>query len=132
MKDTDKIGEIFMRTVEEIKKEYEATKVYDEFVEVSMDNFRYKNEDKREALREEYISILPKNQQLAIWLHSEMCIQSHSCDCSFLYEINGLEDDWSGTIHKRYLRKADRALKVTDGNVTLVKDIISAVVEPSD
>lgn len=123
-----------MRTVEEIKKEYEATKVDDEFVAVSMDNFRYKNEDKREALREEYISILPKNQQLAIWLHSELCRQNRNfaCACSFHRGINGLEDDWSEYEHEKYLRKADRALKVTDGNVTLVKDIISAVVEPSD
>ena len=132
MKDTDKIGEIFMRTVEEIKKEYEATKVYDEFIEISKNFMRFKNADKRKELREEYIETLPKNQQLAIWLHSEMCIQSHSCDCSFLYEINGLEDDWSGTIHKRYLRKADRALKVTDGNAELVKDIVNAVIEPGD
>lgn len=102
-----------MRTIEEIKKDY---KVAEKDTEMELQSgycniYAYKNQKLRDKLREEYISLLPVNKQLAIFLHKRLCNNSHTDQCSFYYEVKGVEDDWTRYAHKEYLKKADKMLE---------------------
>lgn len=115
-----------MRTIEDIKREYEKTKENDEMVQKSERVYGYKNEEKRTKLREEYIKLLPKNQRLAIFLHSKLCHSNHADMCSFYYGVRDLQDDWNEFAHKEYLKKSNRALEVIDNEETIMR-IVEAV-----
>lgn len=101
-----------MRTLEEIKADFEVAKNDTEMIVAPGYNrvYVYKNRALREKLREEYISVLPVNKQLAIMLHTKLCHDNHTDRCSFYYEIKGIEDDWTAYTHKTYLEKADNML----------------------
>ena len=115
-----------MRTVDEIKKDYESTKENDELIEYSKNCFCMKNQKTRNALREEYIQTLPENERLAIWLHSKLCHHNHTDGCGFFYGVHDLEDDWTEYAHAEYLEKANEALKVTE-NMDMIKSIVDAI-----
>lgn len=115
------------RTQVEIQADYDATFRDDSLVEKEPHVWGNKNDEKRKALRAEYICTLPKNQQLAIWLHGELCKHNHTDGCGWFYEVKGLIDDWSGHEHKMYLQKADNALAAANNNIDMVKNIVTAV-----
>lgn len=102
-----------MRTIEEIKRDYEiAEKDTEMEVQSGYCNvYGYKNQKLRDTLREEYISLLTINKQLAIFLHKRLCHCNHTDQCSFYHEIKGVEDDWTRYAHKEYLKKADKMLE---------------------
>lgn len=113
-----------MRTVEDIKKDYAATKINDEIIQIDERTERiygFKNADERKALREEYIKTLPKNQQLAIWLHENFCDSIHTERCSFYNEIHNLEDDWTAPSHENYLLFANALLRVKNDVDFIIK-----------
>lgn len=111
-------------TIEEVKQAYNDTLSKKKTEGMSQLEIK----EKQETLRKQYVDLLPKNERLAIWLHHKLCHLNHSTMCSFYHEINGLRDDWEGGAqHKKYLNKADEALKVTDDNDELVKEVIRAV-----
>lgn len=112
-----------MRTIEDIEREYELTRKDDEIIQKTGHIYEYKNEDKRRELRKEYIKLLPKNEQLALWLHSERC---NYADCAFYSEIEGVKDNWNGYVHKDYLKRANKLLQITD-DVDLIKNIVITV-----
>lgn len=79
---------------------------------------------KQKKLRKRYIECLPKNKQLAVFLHSKLCkLRGY---CTWDYEIDGLDDDWSRSSHKGYLEKADKILEVTT-DMNVIKKIIEVV-----
>ena len=110
-----------MRDIQEVVAEYEVEKQKTDMVakEGTTGVYVYENYKKRDALREEYISLLPQEKQLAIKLHSILCQSNHSDQCSFHYEIKGIEDDWSGWAHARYLKKAEDVLAYTDNRLSM-------------
>ncbi len=79
----------------------------------------------RDEIRQEYTSMLPEREQLAIWLHENLCKSDHTEQCSFYHELlhYGIKDDWDGLEHSKYLEKADQLLAVTK-DITLLKRII--------
>lgn len=115
-----------MRTVDEIKRDYESTKQNDTLIQTGERCYEMKNAKSREALREEYIQTLPENKQLAIWLHSKLCHHNHTDGCGFFYEIHDLEDNWEGYAHKEYLEKADDVLAVTK-DINMIKNIVEII-----
>lgn len=115
-------------TIEEIKEAYEKTHEGDTIVQKSENVYGFENAEKREELREQYVKLLPKNQRLAILLHSKFCRSNHTDGCSFYYGIKELEDDWNEYAHKIYLKKADNLLAVTQDE-KLLHDIINAITE---
>lgn len=115
------------RTQEEIQADYDATLKDDMLIEKAPHVWGNKNDEQRKALREEYVRTLPKNQQLAIWLHGELCHHNHTDGCSWFYEVKGLIDDWTGFEHQKYLQKADYALRAANNDIEMVKDIVKAV-----
>lgn len=84
----------------------------------------YTKSAKQKKLRKRYIECLPKNKQLAVFLHSKLC-KLHGY-CTWDYEINGLDDDWSRSSHKAYLEKADKILEVTT-DMNVIKKIVEVV-----
>lgn len=116
-----------MRTIEEIERDFKATKKDDKLIETSKNCYEMKNAEKRKQLREEYVNMLPQNQQLAIWLHSKLCQCSHTDMCFFYYEIDDLKDNWTKHAHKKYLNKADKLLAITD-DINMIHDMIEAIV----
>lgn len=102
-----------MRTLEDVIKEYD---------EVSKDNtmcskpehpniYVFRNQDKRNRLQEEYDSLLPENQRMAILLHDKLCHSNHTDQCGWYYEIDGIKHDWTGYAHKTYLEKANKLIE---------------------
>lgn len=86
-----------------------------------------RNEEKRDELRKEYIQTLPRNKQLAIELHNKLCRGNHTDGCSFYYEIKDLDDNWEGSAHKKYLKKADLLLKEFPDDIDKVFRIIDII-----
>lgn len=91
-----------MKTMEEIRADYERTNIDDELIQESGYERVYvmKNESKRKKLIKEAESLLPKNKKLAIYLHSKMCKGNHTDYCSWFYEINGVDHDWTRFAHE--------------------------------
>jgi polyferredoxin len=114
------------KEIEEIRKEYELAEKDTEMVEKSPRVYAYKNAGKRKELREKYVECLPKNKQIAVFLHSKLCHHNHTDYCGWYYEINGLDDDWSRSVHEEYLEKADKLLEVT-GNTDMIKKIVEVI-----
>ena len=102
--------------IENILKQYEESKQNDEIIEVRENCYEYRNEKIRRKLRNEYINLLSEDKKLAIELHKNLCHSNHIDCCSWHYEINGLEHDWNGYEHKKWLDKAKEILKVSDFN----------------
>lgn len=116
-----------MRTYEDILADYLATKEGDELIEKSHHIYGYRNEEKRDELRKEYIQTLPRNKQLAIELHNKLCRGNHTDGCSFYYEIKDLDDNWEGSAHKKYLKKADLLLKEFPDDIEKVLRVIDII-----
>ena len=118
-----------MRSQEEIRTEYEATKENDEIVLVANNISEYKNEQRRRELHKEFVQTLPLNQRIALKLHSATCCNNHTDGCMFYYEVNGLDHDWNGYNHKRYLEKADEILKACQNEKAIfgILDVIESL-----
>lgn len=115
-----------MDNIEQLKIRYDKTRENDDLVETSPHIWSHRNEPERRKIREEYISLLPKNKKLAIFLHDKLCHCSHTDVCSWYYEMHELEDDWDAYEHKNYLDKANKALEVcSDEN--LIMNLIEAI-----
>lgn len=76
--------------------------------------------DIRLAYEEETLSEM---QKFAIWLHLKLCKSEHSIYCSFFKEIDGLDHDWDGKTHKKYLELAKEMVKVT-GSIEIAKQVV--------
>ena len=116
-----------MRSLEEIKRDYEATNVGDEVVADPKFTrvYRMKNQGLRDKLQAEYEETLPEEERLAIYLHKRMCHLNHTDGCYFYYEVTeGFIHDWKGNVHAEYLQKAQAILRLVDYN-TAVKLIDS-------
>lgn len=46
------------------------------------------------------------DQQLATVLHDAMCRWNHTDGCSWFYEVHKDVDDWTGSTHERWVKKA--------------------------
>lgn len=79
----------------------------------------------RMAYEEETLSEM---QKFAIWLHLKLCKSEHSIYCSFFKEINGLDHDWDGKAHKKYLELAKEMVKVT-GSIEIAKQVVELSVK---
>lgn len=113
-----------MRTVDEIRKDFEASKKGDEIIQVGKNVYEFRNEGIRRKLRDEYVATLTEDKQLAVWLHKTMCKEDHSAVCGFLCEMkNDFEDDWGQSTHARYLKCAKALLGICS-NTDLVKKLI--------
>lgn len=79
----------------------------------------------QKEIRQEYTKTLSEREQLAIWLHENLCKANHTEQCSFYQEMYhcGIKDDWNGLEHSQYLEKADQLLAVTS-DIRLLKRII--------
>ena len=81
--------------------------------------------DIRMAYEEETLSEM---QKFAIWLHLKLCKSEHSIYCSFFKEIDGLDHDWDGKAHKKYLELAKEMVKVT-GSIEIAKQVVELSVK---
>lgn len=81
--------------------------------------------DIRMAYEEETLSEM---QKFAIWLHLKLCKSEHSIYCSFFKEIDGLDHDWDGKTHKKYLELAKEMVKVT-GSIEIAKQVVELSVK---
>lgn len=81
--------------------------------------------DIRLAYEEETLSEM---QKFAIWLHLKLCKSEHSIYCSFFKEIDGLDHDWDGKTHKKYLELAKEMVKVT-GSIEIAKQVVELSVK---
>ena len=81
--------------------------------------------DIRLAYEEETLSEM---QKFAIWLHLKLCKSEHSIYCSFFKEIDGLDHDWDGKAHKKYLELAKEMVKVT-GSIEIAKQVVELSVK---
>lgn len=79
----------------------------------------------RLAYEEETLSEM---QKFAIWLHLKLCKSEHSIYCSFFKEIDGLDHDWDGNAHKKYLELAKEMVKVT-GSIEIAKQVVELSVK---
>ena len=79
----------------------------------------------RMAYEEETLSEM---QKFAIWLHLKLCKSEHSIYCSFFKEIDGLDHDWDGKAHKKYLELAKEMVKVT-GSIEIAKQVVELSVK---
>lgn len=79
----------------------------------------------RLAYEEETLSEM---QKFAIWLHLKLCKSEHSIYCSFFKEIDGLDHDWDGKAHKKYLELAKEMVKVT-GSIEIAKQVVELSVK---
>lgn len=117
-----------MRTLEDVLKEYE---------EICKDNimcsdpnypkvYRFRNQDRRVKLEEEYNQLLPENQRMAILLHDNLCHCDHIDRCSWYYERDGIVHDWTRWSHKKYLKKADKL--ISEGiSIGIMKTIFKCI-----
>lgn len=71
--------------------------------------------------RKKYIKTLPKNKQLAIWLHEKFCDFDHTEQCSFYNEIYNSQDDWTAPSHNNYLLFANQLLRVKNDINFIIK-----------
>lgn len=127
------------RTAEKLKEQYmdkletkSIGNVYKRFIgnyKVDED-YRVKPGDEtlhdiRLAYEEETLSEM---QKFAIWLHLKLCKSEHSIYCSFFKEIDGLDHDWDGKAHKKYLELAKEMVKVT-GSIEIAKQVVELSVK---
>ena len=50
------------------------------------------------------------DHQLAKELHSMLCTYNHTDGCSWHYEFKNKNDDWTGSAHTEYLKKAQKLI----------------------
>ena len=50
------------------------------------------------------------DHQLAKELHSMLCRWNHTDGCSWFYEMKNNKDDWNGSAHGTYLKKAQKLI----------------------
>lgn len=51
-------------------------------------------------------------QQLALTLHSSQCHLNHTDGCGWEYEVHKGVDDWGGSTHLRWEKKAAEAMRL--------------------
>lgn len=117
-----------MRTIDEIIKEY--SKLCEDTTMCSMPGYEnvymFRNQPKRDELQREYEDLLPENQRMAILLHEKLCKYDHTDQCSWYYEIDGIEHDWNRYQHKEYLEKADKL--ISKGiNIDIMKIVFECI-----
>ena len=54
------------------------------------------------------------DHQLAKELHNMLCTWNHTDGCGWFYEMKNKQDDWNGSAHGTYLKKAQKLLHVCD------------------
>lgn len=119
-----------MRTVEEIKKDYEKL-CEDHTMCINPTStfgrsYMYKNQPERDKLKREYKGLLSENQRMAILLHENLCHSNHTDQCWWGYEMDGIEHDWTGWTHKKYLEKADKL--ISKGiNIDIMKTVFECI-----
>lgn len=100
-----------VRCIEDVLNEYARAVANDKLVKVPghWDEMHQKQE-LRDSLRNEYISLLPVNQRLALYMATQFSdsfmIRMFQC------EICGIEDAWFEPLHKELLQRANRVLDV--------------------
>lgn len=62
----------------------------------------------------EALKSLTPEQQLAIFIHDQMCRHNHIDGCSWYYEIERDIHSWDESEHQKYLHKADDLLYEVD------------------
>jgi hypothetical protein len=50
------------------------------------------------------------DHQLAKELHGMLCNQNHTDGCGWYYEVHSKIDDWTGSNHTEYLKKAQKMI----------------------
>ena len=70
----------------------------------------------KKAKRDREENGLTEAQKLAIRLHEALCASNHTDMCGWYYDDMTKPTTWTNTYgaHKRYLQKAEAALKVAD------------------
>jgi hypothetical protein len=64
------------------------------------------------------------DHQLARELHSMLCKWNHTDGCGWFYEIRNKQDDWNGSAHGTYLKKAQKLIHTCkDEDITVEKAI---------
>jgi len=70
-------------------------------------------------------------EQLADFLHANLCKYNHTDGCGWYYEMKNGIDNWSGPDHQKYLAKANRITDICQKhmipNTKIVIDIINAL-----
>ena len=54
------------------------------------------------------------DHQLATELHSMLCTWNHTDGCCYFYEFKNGKDDWNGSAHGAYLKKAQKLICMCD------------------
>lgn len=119
-------NEIPKRTRAEIENEYREIIKDTTIVEIRPGISGYANQSRRNELLTEYRSTLSEEQQLAIFLHQHLCHSNHTDGCSWSYEIHGVNEDWEGHAHKKYLEMAKRMIERCP-DTSMIKSIIAAI-----
>ena len=101
-----------VRCIEDVLNDFAKAVSHDELVTVYGCTWSkmYKNQELRDNLRQEYISLLPVNQRLALYLAT--CLKDSFMYEMFLGEFQGIVDIWSAPLHKEFLRRANEILDV--------------------
>lgn len=108
-----------MRSIKEVVAEYEEVSKDSALVpkEGYINVFVFKNQSKRDALRKEYISVLPLVKQLAVHIGNK---RYNGC-LEFSYEIDGIEDDWDGYYHKVAMERAEEMISAVKKSLSSVQ-----------
>lgn len=114
------------RTKEDIENEYNQISQDTTMIQDGPNSHKFANQDRRNELLAEYRSMLDEEQQLAIFLHQNLCTVNHTDGCSWGYEIHGVIEDWEGYAHKKYLEMAKRMIERCS-DVDMIKSIITAI-----
>ena len=112
-------------TNEELDYIYKLTKVDDELVQVAPRIYEYENEKYRRQITAKRVFLGSREEQLAEFLHSNLCHYNHIEECGWSYEIKNGVHNWNGCEHKRYLEKAKKMLEITE-DIEVIKAIIEA------
>lgn len=65
------------------------------------------------------------DHQLAKELHNMLCTWNHTDGCGWYYEFKNKEDDWTGSAHGAYLKKAQMLIHTCEQEKITVEKAIS-------
>lgn len=80
--------------------------------QMKIDYIKSTHPEAKKMIRKEYFETLDERFRLANFLHNKFCNSNHVDGCSWFYEEDGLNINWEGYTHKKYLTKAENILKV--------------------
>lgn len=112
-----------MRTLEDVRSEYEEAVMDSELVKDPDYShvYCYKNQCLRDKLIEEYESLLPLNQRLAVYIGRKKWIRD------FPYECDGCNHNWERYFHSKSLAMSERLINLVGDDWDKLVNIVNTL-----